>query len=193
MCGLFFPQKPSRDGENSSKRATYIQESENPPTFKTNIRPHMHVKDKAPGKYGIAAAQIKKKHHTPRDENKTRAAHRSATTHGLHSPNISHRNADSTFLDSEEDPPGMYLHLQHADEAEQAASAGSRTAKYNMYRSKQSRHGARREGSAPSKDQEEAQVPHLYNQVCSTDVLQRIQRLEEIQHMHTVGNLKVRL
>ena len=188
MWSLFLPQKPYHINEDTNTPVLSFKNRRGPPAASNiNTYPHTQAEDMPHGKYGINGDVQGMK---PVDENNAHAVHKRAHDQKTHSSSTTHKTKlDAWSRNSVVAPTHVLQDVAQTNGStkeeysveRQLARDVTRTGKIAPHNQPLSRREARGGSLGPSGD-------HVY----AADVLKRLQRLEELQHVHTMETVEVR-
>ena len=199
MWSLFLQQKPYHINEDTNTPVLSFKNRRGPPAASNiNTYPHTQAEDMPHGKYGINGDVQGMK---PVDENNAHAVHKRAHDQKTHSSSTTHKTKlDAWSRNSVVAPTHVLQDVAQTNGStkeeysvvngstkeeysveRQLARDVTRTGKIAPHNQPLSRREARGGSLGPSGD-------HVY----AADVLKRLQRLEELQHVHTMETVEVR-
>lgn len=186
MWSLFLPQKPYHINEDTNTPVLSFKNGRGPPAASNiNTYPHTQTEDMPHGKYGINGDVQGMK---PVDENNAHAVHKLAHTQKTHSSSTTHKTKLDAWSRNSVVAPTRVLQdvaqtngstkEEYSSSVERDVARTGKIAPHNQPLSRREAHGG---SLGPSGD-------HVY----AADVLKRLQRLEELQHIHTMETVEVR-
>ena len=200
VWSLFLPQKPYHINEDTNTPVLSFKNRCGPPAASNiNTYPHTQAEDMPHGKYGTNDDVQGLK---PVDENNAHAVHKHAHVQKTHSSSTTQKTKlDACSRNSVVAPTHVVQDVAQINGStkeeygvvnvstkeeygvveRQLARDVTRTGKIAPHNQPLSRREARGGSLGPSGD-------HVY----AADILKRLQRLEEFQHVHTMGTVKVR-
>ena len=190
MWSLFLPQKPHHINEDTYTPVLSVKNHRGPPAaLNINTYPHTQAEDMPHSKYGINDDVQGKKPLAQVDENNAHVVHKRAHVQKTHSSSTTHK----TELDA--CSRGSVVVPTHA--LQDVAETNSTNEEYGVVERRLARDVARTSKIAPHnqplsrRETLDGSPGPTGNHVYATDILKRLQRLEELQHVHTMDTVEV--
>ena len=192
MWSLFLPQKPHHINEDTYSPVLSVKNHHKPPAaLNINTYPHTQAEDMPHSKYGINDDVQGKKPLAQVDENNAHVVHKRAHVQKTHSSSTTNKTElDACSRDSIVGPTHVLQDVaqtdgntneKHGVVERQVAKVVARTSKITPRNQPLSR-----------RETLDGSPGRSGNHVYTTDILKRLQRLEELQHVNTMDTVEVR-
>ena len=194
MWSLFLPQKPHHINKDTYSPVLSVKNQNHrgpPAALNINTYPHTQAEDMPHSKYGINDGVQGRKPLAQVDENNVHVVHKRAHVQKTHSSSTSNK----TELDA--CSRGSIVGPTHALQ-DVAQTNGNANEEYGVVERRLARDVARTSKITPHnqplfrRETLDGSSGTSGNHVYATDILKRLQRLEELQHVHTMDTVEVR-